>query len=347
MSTAPKKIDREDVYQYIVSLIKNSRTGEVEISTSQLAQHFGIKGPSMDYHLKNLVENGSLIVSEKRGSYNRKIYKLPGMRTPEIVSSLKEDNLLEKLKEVKNKALGATKSSLTDAAKTKQAHFRVVTPLTPRPDPEPEVETQFQQEQELQKDTKKELNPNPQSEATAKSEPDLDPEKMKLVEELKKREKTLEEKINDFLERTKAVPQPQEILTKTDREILAVMNETIHQNILYLKDLEQQLSTVETKTLVQQLIDDRNQNLQKIEKLEQELKEAYRRLSEASQVQQRQASNAPDPQRIRMMHQVIAATVDQFVDLPNHAMALAKGEFRKNLNKEITNLIQYVLGLEK
>ncbi|WP_218154806.1 hypothetical protein [Paenibacillus sp. UNC496MF] len=324
------------------ALIKKSRNGEAEVSTSHLAEHFGVKGPSMEYHLKNLVEEGSLLLSDRRGAYNRKIYKLPGGRAMNVQTPLSGDALKEQLIKIKDQALGIGSAAKTSEQEKPSSdlppvrRLHVVTPLHPEKQGEqPAAQEQIwdeEQEKRLQK-AREQLDKE-------------DREKEQLLRDLERREKTLEEKIDDFTERTRAVPQPQEMLTKDDREILAVMNESIQQNILYMKDLAQQLSTVETKAMVQHLIEDRNQNLEKIAKMEQELKDTYRRLNEAQQAQSNKESNAPDPGRIRMMQQLIAATVDQFVDSPNHTMALNKGEFRKNLNKDITSLIQYVLGIQ-
>ncbi|MGV7000273.1 hypothetical protein ACWA2C_16430 [Priestia megaterium] len=71
-----RKVNRQDIYEEIVTLIAKNN-GEAEIANSELAKKFDIQGPSLDYHLKHLVEEGKLILSPKRGRYNRKIYRLP------------------------------------------------------------------------------------------------------------------------------------------------------------------------------------------------------------------------------------------------------------------------------
>jgi predicted nuclease with TOPRIM domain len=163
---------------------------------------------------------------------------------------------------------------------------------------------------------------------------------------MEQREKTLDEKIDDFMLRTKAIPAPEDILKKDDREILAVMNETIHQNIQYLRNLEDQLSTVENKQMILQLVDERA-------KLMEDLKEQGNTIDDlmadmkSLKAEKQEKEEAIDPGRVRFMQQRILATLDNHVELPNHAMALGKHEFRKNLTKEINDLVRYVLGLDK
>ena len=116
--------------------------------------------------------------------------------------------------------------------------------------------------------------------------------------------------------------------------------------MIYLKDLTEQLSTIQDKTLIQGLIEERNHNVDRIRALEEEVKGYVQTISQM-QKQTIQQKPSIDPQRIRLMHQVIINTVDTFVELPNHAMALKRGEFRKQITEEISNLVKYALSIDK
>lgn len=118
------------------------------------------------------------------------------------------------------------------------------------------------------------------------------------------------------------------------------MNETIQQNIVYLKDLSEQLTTVENKQLIQHLIDDRNRMNKEVEKLQRELEETRK------QSQQNLEKYEIDPNRVRFMQQMIFDTLDNYVNQPNHALALGRTNFRNKISKEINDLVKYTLHLE-
>lgn len=75
--TVIQNINRDDIYQDVVELITHSPENESEISLVDLATKYGISSPTIDYHIKKLVEEGKIIQTENRGRYNRKKYKLP------------------------------------------------------------------------------------------------------------------------------------------------------------------------------------------------------------------------------------------------------------------------------
>ncbi|MGV7000274.1 hypothetical protein ACWA2C_16435 [Priestia megaterium] len=126
-----------------------------------------------------------------------------------------------------------------------------------------------------------------------------------------------------------------------DREILSVMNETIQQTTVYLKDLSEQLSTIQNKQLIQHLIDDRNRTQEQMKRLEKEVEEAH---ALANQTKEKYEI---EPDRVRFMHQMIVATVDNFVNQQNHSMALNRLNFRNQISKEVSDLVKYVLRLEE
>src|SRR5690606_2143475 len=84
MTAVPyRKVNRNSVLKEIKEMIKKSPEGEVEISSSELGDKFDVQAPTMDYHLGKLIEEGKLLLSPKRGRYNRKIYRLPASEKEE------------------------------------------------------------------------------------------------------------------------------------------------------------------------------------------------------------------------------------------------------------------------
>lgn len=75
--TVIQNISREDIYHDISQLILHSPERESEVSIVDMAKKYGISSPTMDYHIKKLVEEGKIIQTESKGKYNRKMYTLP------------------------------------------------------------------------------------------------------------------------------------------------------------------------------------------------------------------------------------------------------------------------------
>lgn len=75
--TVIQNINRDDIYHDVAEMIAHSPEQESEISLVELATKFGISSPTIDYHIKKLVEEGKIIQTENRGKYNRKKYTLP------------------------------------------------------------------------------------------------------------------------------------------------------------------------------------------------------------------------------------------------------------------------------
>lgn len=276
---------RYEIYKKVVEIIKNSGDEEVEINASKLADMFNIQSPTMDYHLKKLVEEGYLATTPRRGRYNRKYYRLP----TKIMKPQDEESILDDLKKDKKK----------------------------------------DKVQEQSKQSKPHQKKQPEAQQESKVDPD---------EPLK-----LDDKIQSFLEKANSIEESTALLKKEDREILSVINETIQQNLVYLNDLSEQLSTVENKELIQHLIDERNKQQKEIENLREENKQLRASLQSQSR---KQSKSSIDPNRIRFMQQRLVHTLDSYVELPNHALALQRKEFRSNMMKEIRDLVHYVLKLE-
>ncbi len=311
-----RKINRKQVLNEVKKMIDSSPNGEVEISSSELADKFNVQPPTMDYHLNKLIEDGLLSISPKRGRYNRKIYKLPSKKTnTEIHQPHLNDESAEKFKKFLEEHVKKTKMAAKEEAKKDQT---TNTPLE-----EPEIK-----EEPVQEKVHEEA-PDPIPETTPKeiSLPEVKP-------------LTLDEQIQDFLNSADQVHDAEELLKHEDREILSVMNESIHQTVVYLKDLSEQLSTVQNKQLIQHLIDDRNCMQKQIEHLEKELEEAR------NQVDQTVEKYEIEPSRIRFMQQIIISTLDTYLNQTNQGLALGRKDFRSKISKEISDLVRYTLHLD-
>lgn len=321
MSALPfKKVDRNQIYREIAQLIEASPDKEAEISSSELADRFGVESPTMDYHLKKLVTDGYLAVSPKRGRYNRKIYRLPAdAKTPKS----EEPSKTKVHKPFENPESASKFQQFLEEHKQKSA----AKPVQDQPKEEKKKEEQLPVQ---------ERKPMPQPESVVQA-----PAKPKPAEPVQIKELTLDEKIQRFLNDANKVHDANVLLSHEDKEILSVMNETIQQNIVYLKDLSEQLSTLQNKELIQGLLDDRNRMQDQLKRAEEEAKQAR------AQADQTIEKYEVDPQRVRFMHQLIIDTVDQYVKLPNHAMALGRQDFRKKVSKEVSDLVKYVLHLEE
>lgn len=317
-----KKVDREQIYRDIAALIRKSPNNQVEVSSSDLADRFGVQPPSMDYHLNKLIEDGLLEVSAQRGRYNRKIYKLPE-------SQLKEKEANPKVhmpfanEDSQNKFQNFLKKQQQKKIEEKpfvENHIEV--PET-KPEPVPELKV---------------AAPEVEPEAPA---PTPVPVAQEEAPEVEMKELTLDDRINQFIQATNRVHDADVLLSHEDKEILSVVNETIQQNVVYLKDLTEQLSTIQNKALIQHLIDDRNTMQSEMKRLQQEAEDAR---ALASQTVEKYKI---EPRRVRNMQQILVDTVDQYVKLPNHAMALGRQDFRRRVTKEIKDLVDYVLHIEK
>lgn len=294
-----KGINRDDIYDRIKDIISSTETGRAEISSSELAREFGVRGPTMDYHLNIMIEEGLLEVANERGRYNRRIYMIPKNQSNTKKVYKSED--MDEIKEILQRKLKNKENAEIIESSEKEVH-------------------------ELSKEEIEESL-------------SLDSAKDKHSEEFKSL--SLDEKIEKFLEESGKAPSASDLLTQKDRELISVMNETMHQNMVYLKDLSEQLTSIKYSETIKGLIDERNKHMAEID----ELKEEKEALIKA--VQENTGKFDIDPVRIRLMHQNIISILDMFLDLPNHSLALKRKEFRDAITEQISSAFQYVLNLEK
>ena len=77
MIASYRKINKDEFFSYMKKKILQNQDRKFEVSSTELADRFSVQGPTIDYHLSRLVEQGQLVLLEERGKYNRKIYTLP------------------------------------------------------------------------------------------------------------------------------------------------------------------------------------------------------------------------------------------------------------------------------
>lgn len=330
MSAVPyRKVDRHHIFKEIVKMIERTKENEVEISSSDLADKFNVQAPTMDYHLSKLIDEGYLTLSPKRGRYNRKIYRLP--------ATSKAEPTVEHTETPKSKTEVVTPESAEKFKRFLQEHANKA-----------KAKQEVQEELPLENtppSKKLEVVPAAPVAETKKEEikkePIQPPEPLQPQEDLEVTELTLDDRISIFMEQAKRVHSADVLLQHEDREILSVMNETIHSTNIYLKDLSEQLSTINNKQLIQGLIDDRNRIHQQMERLEKDLEIA--RANSVKTIEKYEV----DPTRVRFMHQLIISTVDDYVNRTNQGMALARTEFRNKITKELSDLVKYALRIER
>jgi DNA-binding transcriptional ArsR family regulator len=316
-ATAKKtKVDRNEVYNKIVQMITASPAKEAEISSTDLASVFDVSAPTMDHHLKVLVRDGMIRATNRRGSYNRKIYVLPDGAPSILSTDIGPSSASRQWLEQRRRQVQEKQSSVTD----------IDTKRKPADEPAPVAE-----------------NPTVPEEPKAET-----PVHAPVQEEVRVEapELSLDRQIQDFMARSQSIPDAEAVLQKNDRDILAVVNESIQQNMIYLKDLMDQLSTVTDKKLILGLVEERNQLLEKTRNLEDEAKEHVALIGSMQKKQVHDEAKI-EANRVKMMYQLIINTIDSFVDQPNHSMALQRKDFRNKITKEVSDLVKYVLGVEK
>ncbi|CDQ41927.1 winged helix-turn-helix domain-containing protein [Virgibacillus salexigens] len=327
MPKTTNRVDRSQVYDEVYKILESAPGNEKEISASELADIFDVQAATMDYHLKKLVENGELLLSDKRGRYNRKIYKLPTDSSKN--KSDDSTNFSSKMDQYKSMLQNKlkNKSFTSNLDKEKKEDKTTVE------DESNDIENQ------VDYGTNKVV---PIREEDEKQEESLDENYIDYYDNSNYNDDvSLDAKIENFLYQSRNVPTAEKLLNQQDREVLSVMNESIQQHIIYLKDLSEQLSTVQNKELIQQLIDERNDYLKEKDQMQNEI-DILR-----NQLEHQKGNFDLDPKRIRLIQQNLFNVLDTYLDQPNHTLALGRKEFRKAMTTQINDAFRYILNLEK
>lgn len=352
-------VDRNDLIKYITEEIEKSPNKEFELSVTDLGKKYDVQGPTMDYHIKKLLEENVFVVADKKGKYSRKILVLPGSeqaqpKAPVInnMSSFKDliqqkidsgelkinnndiDDEIEEITPVDSTtqdkpSVGEILKSNVSLVKTDSSKDTYDEPLLPEEVEKVEVE-------EIENMYDEPLLPE-----ESKNEVQILDKGHHTVDRYEAPGLTLDNKIRRFLEESNKIPTANQLISRQDKEVISVMTESIQQHMVYLKDLMDTLKLVETLNMVRELIDERNKMLEEM----QQMREEHRSLISSIQNDANQVS--VDPQRVRLMHQIIINTVDTYLDQPNHSLALNRVDFRNSITKEVGDLANYILGIEK
>lgn len=347
-----KKMSRDVLYEELLKQIEESPTGEVEVSTSELGARFDVSGPTMDYHLNILVEEGLLELLDKRGKHRRKIYRLPAHID---IQNREPAQKKEEIKIQQPYLGGANQKAFQDFIKkhmekqaqqkneeqseeeTQEKEVQEETPISQEIEQEQEeIVREIPQEIKVEQETQENKQPEITHEVPViKETPALEDDFIQV------KPLTLDDKIEHFLNKASQIHDPNALLSHEDRSILAVVNQTLQQNMMYLKDMSDQLSTIENKQLIQSLIEDRNRLLQENERLQKEADESRKQANQTIEMYE------VDPHRVRFMHNLITDTVDSYLNQTNNSLALGRVDFRNKILKEVTDLVRYVLKLDK
>lgn len=334
-------VDKKDIVLHIMEAIKKDPNHEFEVSSTDLAREYGVKGPTIDYHISRLIKEGVFEVSPKEGRYKRKIFIEPKGGYPKRV--LNQLGIKQEKKKIE-------KPLINDMDKFREI---VTSKIKDIPvDNEPiATSTDTVNASTISSDNAYIVEPKPNREENVQvapkdaETPKVKEKSIKVEEETVSRfippELTLSDQINLFIEKSKSIESADMLISKPDKEILSVMTESIQQNLVYMKDLSNQLELMENLSILHQLIDERNKMIKEMEQIRTEHTELLKKMSADSK------EVTIDPVRVRSMHQIIINTLDNYVELPNHALALQRKEFREQMTKEIADLANYIVGVDK
>lgn len=363
-------IDRNDIINYIKKEIKKSPRKEYEVSATDLAKKFGIQSPSMNYHLKRFIEEGIFITADRKGTYGRKIFLLPTKKKKkpiindldsftELVRSKVDIKSLEE--KVASEIVSENKNIIIENTE-KGRHIYIKISNVPRKithnflypnlkvlkfsSPGKSSNANFLKDNKIEENIKNKLKEKPSNTTIINktiilNEPDAIEDKSDEIKEaIVAGELTLNNRIEKFLNESKKIPNASQLISKSDKEILSVVAESIQQQQVYLKDLSNQLELMENLTLLHSMIDERNKMMEEMDQIRKE------HISLLANFNEKSNQVSVDPQRVRIMHQIIINTLDTYLDSTNQSMALNRKEFRRNIVKEISDLANYLVGVD-
>jgi DNA-binding Lrp family transcriptional regulator len=312
----------------VISLIKEHmrvpHSDKYDIKTTKLGKMLGIKPSSATYRVKRLIDLGYLVPTGTRGSYNKELFRISSSWDKKIQKQSQELNT----KELENKSQKQIEESKTEnkkSTKTNKSADHSSKSTVIYPDQYTSIKDLIKKEMEEQ----------------ISSQPiDIKPEKEKSIQPLVSKPLTLDDRIQQYLATMKRVPKADDLIQHNDKEVLSVMNQSLQEILVYIKDLAQQLSTSENRKLIQNLIEERNKNLNTIQDLQAQvdsLKEENLKIRQKYQL---------DPKRIRQMQQLIISIVDNYVSLSNVQLTMDRDKFRKMMFEQVGHLADYVLHVE-
>lgn len=377
------KIKTENFYEIVKKDIEAKPDKQLEFSLSKYAKLLDVSHPTIRHHYQKLIDSGDIIELDREGKYGRKFITTKDHENDffELELGLSEEELFEQFIKESQNIMGIKVEEEPEAKEQVEEVEEVVEEVIEEPVEEPQIietpsveaevtlieEPEVVEEVESVEEAEEVVEepvesvqvaepakpiekPQPEPEAVVKPvepvEVQPEPEPIQNVEEyrLSKEEMyqslSLDDKIESFLQRTNNMYDAGVLLNQRDKEILSVMYETIQRNILYLKDLSDELGTVENRELIKSLIDEREAKIKEIKELQEEVK----MLRERQEIEESQKVN---PQRARELQQRLVASVAIYLNGSSESLALKRNEFKKTFIEDLSELVNYMLGIQK
>ena len=351
-----KNFDDSLLLYEIKKRIEESQNKEIEVVVTEYAKLLDVTDPTIKYHVDKFIESGELILINRVGAYGRKIVTLPqyGIKEKELEIGLGEKEAFEKFIE----------DSLKELSIPLEEDSLLITEVEPQPEPEPEPKLEIQEEiQEENSNIDIEFKEDPIATVEVIQSPELVVQEAKPHKELDNKDEatpieskeervipmskeemyqalSLDDKIEDFISRSNDMYDANVLLKQSDKEILSVMHETIQRNILYLKDLSDELGTVKNRELIKSLIDER-------EKMTRENKELQKELIALRDKQEVADSEKINPQRVRELQQKLVSHTSIYLNSSSESIALNRKKFIKEFIENVSELVDYSLGYDK
>ncbi|WDI05232.1 hypothetical protein PUW25_25830 (plasmid) [Paenibacillus urinalis] len=344
MSAAPqKKVDRDTLLEHLKTMADD--VGDIHVSPTVLGQEFEVSTASITHHLRVLSDEGKIVDTGRTGPHKKKIYRLSSslMRESKVPQSkliyptINDESFMQKIKD-SVKHLNIPKSIISSESQIKTNEH--IDENTINQENYKNIEQDAPGEEEIISKNDfsiSEISSNNKAEDSSDNHDEDDSFNRSIIE----REKSLDDQIREFQAKSRS-SSAQIMLEKDDREILSVAVESLNQIQMFFKDLTDQLSTIEEKKFIQALIEERNQNLQQIAELQNQISTMNDTINEMSS---KKNKNGDIEQKAKNIYQSLLFIVDNFVDQPAHTMFLQKTEFRKDIGERVKEL--FLLAVRK
>lgn len=342
-----RKSLKNEIFEYFKEQIINSIDHEFTHPTgAELEELFNSTVPNINYHIKNLSNKKKLIILDKLGEYNRKVYTLPEF------SNVKKDEDLEiglgslsKFEAYINQYKEANaETNETKPIKVDESDLLALDRKIKRKERN-DFLTTFNDEVDDSVIDEESVAEEPIVDEVVNEDEGIiiavgnetkdnffDKEVVKTI--------TLDDKINKWITESNQIYEANVLLTQDDKSILSVLNETMQKNLHYMRDLTAELSTIKNKELIQSLIDRKNEDEKELKNLREEVKDLRNK-------QLTDASLKVDVKRIRELQQILIHRTSSYLNQGNADLALTRNEFKEDFLLHLSDLANTAVGLKK
>ncbi len=365
-----KHFDDSLLLNDFIEQIEASPTKKLEVVLTNYGRKFGIADQTVKYHLEKFIKNNDLIYVGKSNNYGRKIVTLPkySMKPKEDIEiglgeKMAFEEFIKKSMEQLEQATNSSEPIIFDEKEETQEETqekiqeKIQNQIEVQDKPQEIVDIKRESQDNVEhQESKDEKVSNyiiegpievefEDEEPTVIEEdkPEIESESS-YVKPMSKEEMykalSLDEKIEEFISRSNNMYDANVLLKQSDKEILSVMHETIQRNILYLKDLSDELGTVKNRELIKSLIDEREALLSE----NKELQKTLNILREKEDVANSQKIN---PQRVRELQQKLVSNTSIYLNSSSESIALNRKTFIKEFIENVSELVDYTLGYDK